>query len=286
MSRVYFHSPSGEAELWGGERAWLGGMCTDIAVGLLDLQNNRMIPAIVNADYLKYPANPQDFLRWRSSVETAIAVSMRPDAFAWKGKPLDMFSLTLNTAARVGGDPLKLAARIHGQCEIHAWCEGKDRAWLAGIIDLGLEAGVFRRNTGHTEDETWESVARFLRERDDEPVVMSYSVCDGFPNRQTAGWEPPEGADLTPDWAKEAPDEWAECDHKDDYYASAKSDLWYDLGHDERWRAAMDGLRAKPGGLQLSPDGWDDFHFGHGLSALDLIASDYADRLDRALDIR
>ncbi len=113
-----------------------------------------------------------------------------------------------------------LAARIAGQAEVHGFCEGIDRAWLAGLIDEGLKSGEFRKNTGYPHrEESWEHVTAFLRARDDEPVVMSYSVTDSFPNRRAAGWEPPPGTDLRPDWATEAPDEWAACDYKDDLAA-------------------------------------------------------------------
>lgn len=275
MSRVYFHSPSGEAELWGGERAWLSSLCNRVTLGILDIQHNHeRISELINAagerSYLARPA-PADFAafqKWRTSVEIAITVGFYDDAFTWKGKPLSMFSVELNTACRVGGDPLKLAARIHGQCEIYCWCEGKDRPWLAGIIDQGLASGLYRRDIGGLyrrgvgragggdQSVGWETVADFIRSRDDEPVVMSYSVCDQFPSQHEAGWQPPEGAD---------------------------EDAWYDLPGDERWRIGMEALRAKRGKLRLDPDDWDGYCFDHGLSAFDILAADYAERLDRAL---
>lgn len=265
MSRIYFHSRSGEAELWGGERAWLGSLCNRVTLGILDIRHNgerisEFIDAAGDDSYLRRPES-RDFAglqRWRESVELALSVGMNEKTFAWKGRPLSMFSVELNTACRVGGDPLRLAARIHGQCELHCWCDGRHRSWLAGIIGQGLACGVFRRGTGHYADETWESVASFLRERDDEPVVLSYSVCEQFPDQYEAGWEAPAGAG---------------------------EDAWCDLSDAERWRIGMDALRAKRGCLQLSPDGWDGYAFDHELSAFDLLAPDYAERLDRALGI-
>lgn len=152
------------------------------------------------------------------------------------------------------------------------------------MIDEGLGSGVFRRNTGYAaRRESWEDVSRFLRVRDDEPVVMSYSISGSFPSREAAGWEPPPGTDLTPGWAREAPGEWASCDCKGEYYDEEKNALWDALGHGERWRAALDGIRANPGRLRLDPADWDGGHFGHGLSAADLTAPGYAARLDAAL---
>lgn len=287
MSRVYFHSPSGEAELWGGEHHHLHNLVKDAAFAVFDMPNHVALLRELAPD--PYPGlRFRDDGAWMKSVETLLRI--HEPALRWKGAVIDSFTLLLNTALEAAdGNPLKLAARIAGQAEIHCFCEGTDRAWLAGMIDEGLDSGAFRRNTGYRErcgrpsHESWEDVTAFLRSRDDEPVVLSYSVCDGFPNRKAAGWEPPEEADLTPDWAREAPEEWEACDYKDDYYEEAKDNLWYDLGESERWRTGMEGLRANPGRLRLDPADWGNFGFGDGLSAFDLIAPDYADRLDRAL---
>lgn len=288
MSRVYFHSPSGEAELWGGEHHHLHNLVRDAAIAVLDMPNHVGLFRELSPD--PYPGLRTDDAFWLKSVETLLRIS--EPALRWKGREIDSFTLLLNTAMEAAdGNPLKLAARIAGQAEVHCWCEGADRAWLARMIDEGLDAGKFRRNTGYSErcgrpsHESWEDVTAFLRSRDDEPVVLSYSVCDGFPNRKAAGWEPPEGTDLRPGWAKDAPGEWEACDYKDDCYGEAKDALWADLGDAECWRTGMEGLRANPGRLRLDPADWDDFGFGfgNGLSAFDLIAPDYADRLDKAL---
>jgi len=291
VSRVYFHSPSGEAELWGGERAWLGCTCTHMARGLLDVQNNHervheLVPD--RPGWEPYPAWPSPdyfarFQQWRQSVEISLSASLGEGRLTWHGKPIDTFSLVLNTAARAGGNALKLAARIHGQCEIHCYAEGADRAWLAGIIDEGLETGVFRRGTGHGREESWEHVAAFLRERDDEPVVLSYSVCDQFPSRWEAGWEPPPGTDLRPSWAD--PGDWATmgAEEREKYHQAGRDECWGELETGERWRIAMDALRRKGGGLRLDPAGWGDFYFGHGLSVFDILAADFEERLSAAL---
>lgn len=270
MSRVYFHTPSGEAELHGSERAWLSTLCRDVTVGLLNLQHNgdrirEIAPGRPGWPPFPEPMEFAAFQQWCRSMELAITAGGAGDVLYWKDKPIDSFDLVLNTACRVGGDPLKLAARIHGQCEIHGWCDGKDRAWLASIINDGLRAGLFRRGLrpelapgqpGEWQSQGWENVTRLLRSRDDEPVVMSYSVCDQFPNQYVADWEPSEGAG---------------------------EDAWYDLPDDEQWRIAMDALRSRRGQLRLSPDDWDTYYFGHGLSVLDIIAADRHERLDRAL---
>lgn len=53
----------------------------------------------------------------------------------------------LNTALCIGNDALKLFARLHGQCEVHCWFEGRDdKDWLTGVIQHGLMAGLMRQD--------------------------------------------------------------------------------------------------------------------------------------------
>ena len=240
MSRVYFHSPSADAELWGGERAWLGHLCSSIATGLLDARfsADKLRPLIKPGHYLLDARYDHDLQAWASAFETAFAVGFGGDFLVYDGKPLSAFSLALNTAMRVGNDAVKLAARIHGQCELFCYAEPQDRKWLAEIIDQGLGAGVFRKNTGHREDETWEAVGKFLRESEDEPVVLSFSGGDQFPNPWEAGYD---------------------------------DDLWDELDLAGQWRVAMDALRAKPGCLRLDPAAWQNFTFDDGFSVLDIL---------------
>jgi hypothetical protein len=137
-------------------------------------------------------------------------------------------------------------ARLHGQCELHAYVEGANRAWLADIIERGRETDVLRPQM------KWEQVAEFLRSRDDCPVVTSYSVCDQFPNRHVAGWVAPMSK------------------YEDTGEEYEDTDAWYDLPEAERWQRAMDGLRAQGNGLELKPDNWNTFHFRDGVNGFQL----------------
>jgi hypothetical protein len=149
------------------------------------------------------------------------------------------FSLKLNTALRWGNDAVKLLARLHGQCEIHAYVEPENRAWLADIIERGRKLNVLRPDQG------WESVITMLRRRGDEPVVTSYSVCDGFPNPYIAG---------------------VSGDDED------AAERWWKQPAEERWAQAMSALRPRhDGSLEMTPRDWDDYHFGHGLDASDVV---------------
>lgn len=283
MSRVYFHSLSGEAELLGAERAWLNQLCANVTAGIIASSGaHERLREIVNPQsYLRYPSAPGEFLRWKESVECAIRVGWDDQQlFMWRGQHLRIWEVTLNTACVVGGDALKLAARIHAQCEIHGYVEGPDRQWLAGMIDRGLDSRVFRRalsvpsaaarGSRVTRSLGWDQVTELLRSRDDEPVVMSYSVCDQFPNPDAAEWRLPDADD----------------DHDDDY--DQRCELWAALPLAEQWELGMTALRrrnAAGAGLQLCPAEWRDFRFGHTLSALDILADDYAQLLDDALGV-
>lgn len=282
MSRVYFHSPSGTAELRGSERAWLGGLVSDLALGMLDLRDIRHIDRLrelLHPDHYlhAYPMNPGPGHgpSWANSYATAFHIGWddRTPLMQYAGKPISTFSLVLNTAALLGNDAIKLAARIHGQCEIHAWVDGPNRSWLAGIMQAGLDAGIYRKGFWFNDgpdgprkwsDQGWGDVIALLQSRDDEPVVMSYSVCGGFPDYDIG------------DWMDRRPDGVDEDEH---------SEAWYDLDDAEKWRISMAGLRASGDGLELRPDDWGSFRFTHELSVLDLFADDWEERLQRAVGV-
>jgi hypothetical protein len=268
MSRVYWHSPSAEAELWGGERAWLSGLVSDIAIGVLDpFYSADTLSELITAQCDKPPARGER-ITWASRFGTSLSVGFSENLLTWKGRQLDALSLQLNTALRVGNDAVRLAARIHGQCEIHCWFEGKDRGWIAGIITEGLAGGVFRKGIsdqfgGASRDIGWEDVRAMLLDSDEEPVVLSYSVCEQFPDPYVIGWQPP--AD--------------DCERPHD----DTSEQWYELSSEERWRLGMTWLREQRGGLQIKPENFSTYTFRHGLSAFDIKAPDWRERLDKAL---
>lgn len=247
MSRIYFHSQYDDAEVYGAERAYMGWLCGELFNMALGLDRSDDMPSrpspirsILNPGH--YAADPR--YEGRQFVETlgvALRVGFDSDILRVDGKPVNTFAAALNTAYVLGSDAVKLAARLHGQCELHAYVEGPNRAWLAGIIERGLETHVLR------PEMKWEETATFLRSRDDCPVVTSFSVCDQFPNSHVAGWEPPVDEEGEKDW-----------------------DAWYDLPEAERWQMAMDGLRAQGNGLELKPDNWQTFHFRDGVNGFQL----------------
>jgi hypothetical protein len=253
MSRIYFHSEHATAELRGSERAYMGIFCGNLLVATLEPLDDfsyrdgsnplqRLVPpdSYIHA----YAAGMQWTERFRQWART----SFGDDGFVYQDRRVARSTVALNTALAIGNDPVKLMARLHGQCEIHCWVEGPHRAWLAGIMQHGRASGLYRADQG------WEAVIDLLLSRDDSPVVCSYSVTEQFPDKglvADAGlWEP--GADE---------------------YGEEDWDAWYDLPTAEQWRLGMAALRGRAGrGLELTPDGWDAYYFKDGVTGLDLRA--------------
>ena len=239
MSRIYFHSLSATAELRGSERAHMKITLDDLALAMLGVGQDLGSEPVFDFSHLRRweyegvgskARLRRDFDLWMRTVSGSDCVTLA------SGEPADVFSLVLNTGLALGGDPVRLMARLHGQCEIHAWVAGENRAWLAGIIEEGRACGVLRDGQG------WEAVAGMLRSRDDETVVTSYSVSDSFPSAHMAG--------ITDD---------------------NDADAWYDMPDAEQWASALKGLEPA---LELSPGRWKfpDYYFEHGETAFSLLA--------------
>jgi hypothetical protein len=243
MSRIYFRTQhEGTAELSGRERAWMGMLVRDLAATVLPVFGDGIEPRI----------NPEHGDRFRrgSQIDRAnVALWMGHDHLTptltdHDGTPLDSFSLQFNTVLALGSDPVALMARLHGQCELHCYVEGPDRAWMADLIDAGQAAKVMRPGQG------WHQVAALLRGRDDQPVVCSYSVTEWFPNAYVADW----GSIMSV------------LDDPDPREAALES--WGALTDDERWTRALASLRSRPGGA-LAPAALRAA-FDHGRSLFDL----------------
>lgn len=239
MSRIYFHTPTRTVEVHGAERAWLGNLCDDFGLApttpTMVRELNDWIPVHLYKPFGQYDLNSdlaRDFdQRYRFW-----------DAPRLSYGPLDMrpWTITRNTCARHGSPALRLAARIDAQCEVHGWAEGDTKAWMADTITDGLDAGIFRR-ASKDHPLGWDDVINLLRE-DPEPVVMSYSVTDSFPNPARDHWEDHHGSDE--DWQ-----------------------AWDDLGAEEQWDDALSRVRADPR-KEITPHGYDLGY--NGLTWLDL----------------
>lgn len=225
MGRIYFHTPERTAEVSGPERAYTGLLCTDLATALAKAAvGDRFVGAIEGLDRPNWEL-----------IRASISFGGRGarDLLAADGTRHPSFETVLNTVLAVGNEPVRLLARIHGQCEIHGYIEWSNLAWFADVIEQGLALGVMRAQMG------WESVIDLARTAR-SPIVMSYSVCDQFPNAYATTWEPTEG--------------------------QSRED-WYELGTDYKWIHGWEHLRAHPGMLEIAPG---EYHFGEGTTLLSL----------------
>lgn len=255
MSRVYFHTRDADtedAELRGSERAYAGVLCGDLCAAVLDIDSpplnsdaryRRLLPAGA------FPLDTQDRYAFMRHLRLYLTSTLSDGQIILPGtdERMPAWELGLNTAIVLGGDALRLLAKLHAQCEIHAYIEGHNRAWLASVIDEGLATRILRPQMAHSPS-GWESVATLLRAHDDSPIVLSYSVTDQFPNRYVAQWTAPSG----------------------------NPDDWYDLPFAERWELAMTGLRAGviAHGVEWSPETWRNGFGDHPTySAFDIMAA-------------
>lgn len=257
MSRIYFHNIANTAELRGSERAYAGGLSTNylsMALGINRyIQDTDPVMSLFPLDVVRearFHGSLSESIRiWLVVKGMNEAEGLRcPD-----GTKVEIFATALNTMLVSGTDPIKLLARLHGQCELHGYIEGSNRAWLADIIERGRAAHILRVDQG------WEGIVKMLRSADDTPVVTSYSV--------TCQWPNPYGLDDS-------------VSYEDDPAASeAYTEAFYALPAEQRWDRAMPNLRKLgDGNLEMRPDQWQwpDYTFGAGESGYSLLAGVYA----------
>lgn len=335
MSRVYFQSPTGDAELHGSERGWLRHIALGPSIPAWDVSVHTeledlaeivaLIPEVPDgahgANYLHaqlraaqaeqtrsraaYTADvarggrgfghydPEPLQRLRRSLQLRLQSGGEDTVMRVAGHDFHCGNINLNTALVAGSPPIQLAAKIHGWCESHAWVDGPDRAWMADIIDTGLRIGIYRRGLWYAKlpngpkdtlsDQGWDQITTLLRARDDEPVVMSYSVGDSFPNREITDWRSDLSDDWRPDWAtdRDGVQDWAGLSEDDrlGHRRDGEYEVWDALPDQQRWDLAMAGLKRRRPWAQLSPDNLGDTTFGHGVTVYDLKAPDRDERV-------
>ena len=235
MSRVYFHSPEDTAEVRGSERAYMGSVINELSLAILNprLQKEKLLNFLPSSCYLK--RDYQSDVNWARDFSIWFSVGMMDDSLSVDGKQIETFGLALNTAYKLGNDVIRLMVRIHGQCEIHCWIPGRDRAWIAGIINSGLQTNLLRSDAG------WNDVIKLLNLNSKTPVVLSYSVCDSFPNPCGLG------------------------------RGDGFRDKFWNMPYEKQWRLAFNALKKSQGGLKICRETWNDFYFNDGITAMDII---------------
>lgn len=253
MSSISFHTEQGrEVELRGSERAWMGMLCNDMLITALnvskfDTGDDPIRKVMSEGSYLRNYTGA----KFVDLFDTWVCAGGDRAGFLINEKLVRCWELALNTAMVMGSDPMYLMARLHGQCEVHGYVPEKQRAWVAGVIEQGLENGLMRSGMG------WDGVLALMLAPDPGPIVTSYSVTDSFPNMKAAGkeWTPPAGLEDT--------DEIHEA--------------WWALSFEDQWRLAMKGL-SKERFMAIRKDPRREFRFTHRMTGFDV--RNYANSLN------
>lgn len=176
MSHIRFDNGQRHVELRGSERAWMAHVCSSLALTAFHPSDWLSSPCwtrkIVPAKHYLHGSK-----QYERDFETWLRVSSGEMVHPATGNRIEGFGIVLNTALRMGGDEVRLMARLHGQCEIHAFIRPEDALGVAEIIHTGRRSGIYRKDMG------WEAVAALLRESAvaGRTVVTSYSVTETFP---------------------------------------------------------------------------------------------------------
>lgn len=234
MSHIGFRSIDGDANVGGRERAYCGILVSRVADAILDLDGMVRFASDRERKRLFDILGLQHEMDLRYFTSTLLSPTKTIEGEAW-----DIWHLELNTIMVFGSMPLRLCARVHAQCEIHGYVEGPHRAWLADIIDEGLTHKVLRKETqGYGKG--WEDVSALLRKSSDSPVVMDYSVTNGFPH-------PPDRLDEN------------------------ELEEWHEKSHEEKWGESIEWLRSESGyRVELNPETFSLPEFGDGRTFVDL----------------
>lgn len=185
MSSVRFDNGKRAVTLRGRERYWMAHVCNGLAFTAFSPSDFHSSPcwtrAIVPPDHYLHRSQ-----RYEDDFHVWLNVSSHNMRHPVTGAMLDGFAVVLNTAMRLGSDEVRLLARLHGQCEIHAFVRPDGASFVATLIERGLKIGLYRPAMG------WEDVRTLLLESasQDRAVVTSYSVTDTFPGRNPETDEP------------------------------------------------------------------------------------------------
>jgi len=235
MSRIYFHSINGEKEIWGAERALAGHYINQLALSILNVKENySKLYSVLNPE--SYLINPR-IGHEVDDMETAIRVNwgFGSPLFIIDNKPVNIWQVLLNTAMAIGSDQIRLLTRLHAQCEIYSYIKGKNREWFADIISGGLDAKIYREQSG------WKELIEFLISDNKNTVVTSYSVCTCFPNPYILGYG---GDNAWEDFAR--------------------------LNKKAQWEKCLKELYKSSEGLEISPENFY-VRFGNEINAFELI---------------
>lgn len=311
LSRIYFNTRTRTAEVHGSERGWLRYVAANTASlwwGLHELDAFNRAVEIANmivpgscGQYVRDRANQIGHVPARATItphdrHRHVFIDIVHTCLRVNNVPLQVgdhvvFSadVELNTSLAIGNDMVRLAAKIHGWCETHAWVEEDSRAWLADIIERAVTSGVYRKGiwhtgtTGDTAQQTtvrqgWADVVTLLRDTTNHPgpVVLSCSVGDDFPN--------PEVSTSMPPWPAGVPERWDALTEEQQAERRTARNAWYGLDPDQRWETAMAGIRSSQPWANITPENLATRTFGPSVTLFDLFREDRAKRVKVAFE--
>ena len=242
MSSIYFSTMEHKAAVSGAERALMGVLCSSMAIaGLGSFKYNNtklewflsMLPSEHYLNHQPYNIIDESIRLFLSQGFDDIPLTLST------GDKVGIFPTMLNTAILLGSDAVKLAARLHGQCEIHCYIEEANKEWVKGLIEDSLACKIFREGLGWEKPryDHYVSVLDLLSMKDTGPVVCHYSVTDSFPNSALVEME---------------------------------EEVFDQLSDDERWDLCLQELRKQSAGLEISPADWGGFRYSPGYTFFDL----------------
>lgn len=243
MSNILFETTKGEAYLAGAERAYAANLIAKLGQVILlnefmDVSRKQAFQAILPEGH-RLRLMPAESSYWEFSFRASFG--MGDGHFVIEDQPVDWLAIQLNTAFAIGNAQLKLLARLHGQCELNPWIPASESMWMAGTIKDGLRSGVYRQGMG------WECVLDLL-DKAEEPIVISYSVTDGFPSPSHAG---------------------------------ISAEEFEKLEYCDAWEASLKGLMQRKE-LKIEEEGFSSFRFDKGWDAFGVTA--YLDRIQQEIE--
>lgn len=262
MSAITFESRTRSVKVSGAERANASILTNQLATDLLEPDKNKeLILKAIPARHYLHDKSLQG-ASWSRNLYTALYAGAFN--FEVNGNAYDTFQLVLDTASTMGDDDVIMLARIHAQCELHGFVNGENRSWMSDIISNASHE-VFRPGYG------WDQVVELLRESNEGPVVMSYSVGDSFLSTMGTEWvhENFDSLDI-----KIEEDEYDECDEDDleELKFERAFDNWGELSRDEQWDYASKWIDEQTGkGLEINPSVWPLTYSYNGMTAQKLL---------------
>lgn len=185
---------------------------------------------------------------------------------------LNSMEVEFNTTLKAACDPIRLATKIYGWAETHAWIADTDRTWAADLIQAGLEhgfyrAGIWAKTSAGTNwvDSGWGGIQDFLRGTRG-PVALHTSIADEFPNPDMDSWMIP--------WPDGVPMNLAYLSAEQQRARRHRYAEWNSLTPEQRWEYGVREMTENLSCLQISPATLETAMFGPGVTLFDLFAND------------